>query len=221
MESDRLSDNKRAESDRGGKGKNICGYIREVRGSEKNTWRFEGCCVEAPGSEKTWRFGGCWVEASGSDKGLCFGGCWCIFDVKDAPRTSRPVVENIDKITEIIEINRHISNRSIAQEVHNDHKRVLSHLRKKLDSKRNSISSNGGQIRTNGQEGSTVYLVGLERNHLLGVASVCKTLNSDLCQQLYRLKPAIDQNWPTEGVVFHQDNSRPQTCSDSPETLVA
>ncbi|GFT83521.1 hypothetical protein TNCV_5061362 [Trichonephila clavipes] len=77
MESDRLSDNKRAESDRGGKGKNICGYIREVRGSEKNTWRFEGCCVEAPGSEKTWRFGGCWVEASGSDKGLCFGGCWC------------------------------------------------------------------------------------------------------------------------------------------------
>ncbi|GFV48444.1 hypothetical protein TNCV_3027141 [Trichonephila clavipes] len=31
--------------------------------------------------------------------------------------------------------------------------------------------SNGGQTRTNGQEGSTVYLVGLERNHLLGVAS--------------------------------------------------
>ncbi|GFU49219.1 hypothetical protein TNCV_2675121 [Trichonephila clavipes] len=31
--------------------------------------------------------------------------------------------------------------------------------------------SNGGQTRTNGQEGSTVYLVGLERNNLLRVAS--------------------------------------------------
>ncbi|GFX30562.1 hypothetical protein TNCV_3462121 [Trichonephila clavipes] len=32
-------------------------------------------------------------------------------------------------------------------------------------------SSNGGQTRTNSQEGSTVYLVGLERNNLLEVAS--------------------------------------------------
>ncbi|GFU20709.1 histone-lysine N-methyltransferase SETMAR [Trichonephila clavipes] len=29
-----------------------------------------------------------------------------IFDVKDAHRTSRPVVENVDKITEIIEVDR-------------------------------------------------------------------------------------------------------------------
>ncbi|GFV33880.1 putative DD34D transposase [Trichonephila clavipes] len=31
-----------------------------------------------------------------------------IFDVKDAPRTSRLVVENVDKITEIIEVDRHV-----------------------------------------------------------------------------------------------------------------
>ncbi|GFW36491.1 histone-lysine N-methyltransferase SETMAR [Trichonephila clavipes] len=37
-----------------------------------------------------------------------------IFDVKDAPRTSRPVVENVDKITEIIEVDRHVNSRSIA-----------------------------------------------------------------------------------------------------------
>ncbi|GFS74860.1 histone-lysine N-methyltransferase SETMAR [Trichonephila clavipes] len=30
-----------------------------------------------------------------------------IFDVKDAPRTGRPVVENVDKITEIIEVDWH------------------------------------------------------------------------------------------------------------------
>ncbi|GFW44093.1 histone-lysine N-methyltransferase SETMAR [Trichonephila clavipes] len=30
-----------------------------------------------------------------------------IFDVKDAPHTGRPVVENVDKITEIIEVYRH------------------------------------------------------------------------------------------------------------------
>ncbi|GFU02871.1 histone-lysine N-methyltransferase SETMAR [Trichonephila clavipes] len=32
-----------------------------------------------------------------------------IFDVKVAPRTGRPVVENVDKITEIIEVDRHVS----------------------------------------------------------------------------------------------------------------
>ncbi|GFX94098.1 histone-lysine N-methyltransferase SETMAR [Trichonephila clavipes] len=37
-----------------------------------------------------------------------------IFDVKDAPRAGRPVVENVDKITEIIEVNRRVSSRSIA-----------------------------------------------------------------------------------------------------------
>ncbi|GFX94693.1 HTH_Tnp_Tc3_2 domain-containing protein [Trichonephila clavipes] len=63
-----------------------------------------------------------------------------IFDVKDAPRTGRPVVGNVDKITEIIKVDRHLS------------------------------SSNGGQTRRNGREGSIVYLVGLEMNHLLRVA---------------------------------------------------
>ncbi|GFT25709.1 histone-lysine N-methyltransferase SETMAR [Trichonephila clavipes] len=53
-----------------------------------------------------------------------------IFDVKDAPRTGRPVVENVDKITEIIEVDRHVSSRSITQEIRIDHKTVLSYLSK-------------------------------------------------------------------------------------------
>ncbi|GFW41500.1 histone-lysine N-methyltransferase SETMAR [Trichonephila clavipes] len=32
-----------------------------------------------------------------------------IFDVKDATRTDRPVVENVDKIIKIIEVDRHFS----------------------------------------------------------------------------------------------------------------
>ncbi|GFW54525.1 histone-lysine N-methyltransferase SETMAR [Trichonephila clavipes] len=40
-----------------------------------------------------------------------------IFDVKDAPRAGMPVVENIDKTTEIIEVDRHVSSRSIVQEL--------------------------------------------------------------------------------------------------------
>ncbi|GFY01688.1 histone-lysine N-methyltransferase SETMAR [Trichonephila clavipes] len=51
-----------------------------------------------------------------------------IFDVKDAPRTGRPVV--VYKITEIIEVVRYVSSRSITQELKNDHKTVLNHLRK-------------------------------------------------------------------------------------------
>ncbi|GFX32868.1 histone-lysine N-methyltransferase SETMAR [Trichonephila clavipes] len=61
-----------------------------------------------------------------------------IFNVKVAPRTSRPVIKNVNKITEIIEVDRHVSSRSIAQELNIDHKTVLSHLskvgfKKKLD----------------------------------------------------------------------------------------
>ncbi|GFX69995.1 histone-lysine N-methyltransferase SETMAR, partial [Trichonephila clavipes] len=54
----------------------------------------------------------------------------CISDVKNAPRKGRPIVENVDKITEIIEVDRHVSSRSIVQELKIDHKTVLSHLRK-------------------------------------------------------------------------------------------
>ncbi|GFW44660.1 histone-lysine N-methyltransferase SETMAR [Trichonephila clavipes] len=53
-----------------------------------------------------------------------------IFDVKDAPRTGRPVVENIDKITKLIQFNWHVSSRSIAQELKIDHKTVLNYLHK-------------------------------------------------------------------------------------------
>ncbi|GFW89443.1 histone-lysine N-methyltransferase SETMAR [Trichonephila clavipes] len=31
-----------------------------------------------------------------------------IFDFKDAPRTGRVVIENVDEITEIIEVDRHV-----------------------------------------------------------------------------------------------------------------
>ncbi|GFW63960.1 histone-lysine N-methyltransferase SETMAR [Trichonephila clavipes] len=53
-----------------------------------------------------------------------------IFDVKDAPHSGRSVVENVNKITEIIKIDRHVSSRSIARELKIDHKTVLNHLRK-------------------------------------------------------------------------------------------
>ncbi|GFT34676.1 histonelysine Nmethyltransferase SETMARlike [Trichonephila clavipes] len=42
----------------------------------------------------------------------------------------RPVVENVDKPTEIIEIDQHVSGRSIAQELKVDHGTIVNHLRK-------------------------------------------------------------------------------------------
>ncbi|GFU98287.1 uncharacterized protein TNCV_3005711 [Trichonephila clavipes] len=53
-----------------------------------------------------------------------------LFDVKVAPHTDRPVLENVDKIIEIIEVDRYVSSRSIAPERNIDHKTVLNHLRK-------------------------------------------------------------------------------------------
>lgn len=43
------------------------------------------------------------------------------------------VVENVDTTTEISEVDRHVSNRSIAQELKIAYKTVLSHLRKIKD----------------------------------------------------------------------------------------
>ncbi|GFV48552.1 histone-lysine N-methyltransferase SETMAR [Trichonephila clavipes] len=37
-----------------------------------------------------------------------------IFDVKDVPRIGKPFVENVDKITEIIKVDRHISSCNFA-----------------------------------------------------------------------------------------------------------
>ncbi|GFT83604.1 histone-lysine N-methyltransferase SETMAR [Trichonephila clavipes] len=42
----------------------------------------------------------------------------------------RAVIGNVDKITEIIEVDRHVSSRSITEELKIDHKTVLSPLRK-------------------------------------------------------------------------------------------
>ncbi|GFV48337.1 histone-lysine N-methyltransferase SETMAR [Trichonephila clavipes] len=53
-----------------------------------------------------------------------------IFNVKDAPRIGRPIVENVDKTTEIIEVDWPVRSRSIAQELKIDHKTVLSYLRR-------------------------------------------------------------------------------------------
>ncbi|GFU31338.1 histone-lysine N-methyltransferase SETMAR [Trichonephila clavipes] len=53
-----------------------------------------------------------------------------IFDIKDAPHTCRLVFENVDKITEIFQVDRHVSSRSIAQELKIDHKPVLNYLLK-------------------------------------------------------------------------------------------
>ncbi|GFX22364.1 histone-lysine N-methyltransferase SETMAR [Trichonephila clavipes] len=60
------------------------------------------------------------------------------FDFKGEPRTGKPVVDNVYKITEIINVYLHVSSRSIAQELKIDHKTVVSHLskvefKKKLD----------------------------------------------------------------------------------------
>ena len=52
------------------------------------------------------------------------------FDVKDAPRSGRPITEKVDEIMEIIEQDRHISSYEIGKQLNIDHKTVLNHLQK-------------------------------------------------------------------------------------------
>ncbi|GFX46174.1 histone-lysine N-methyltransferase SETMAR [Trichonephila clavipes] len=142
-----------------------------------------------------------------------------IFYVKDAPRTGRPIVENVDKIPEIIQVNQHVSNRGITQVLKIDHKTVLNHLRKVGFKKK----------RDRGETAQTVAKSGLTARKVLlciwwdwkgriyyELLLYGQTLNSNIyCQRLDRLKLAINQKRPESasrrGVVFHQDNARPHT----------
>ncbi|GFT77611.1 histone-lysine N-methyltransferase SETMAR, partial [Trichonephila clavipes] len=69
-----------------------------------------------------------------------------IFDVKDALRTGRPVVENVDKIPDIIEVGRQVSSPIIAKELQIDHKTVLHHLRKVGFKKKNDKNPEGFEL---------------------------------------------------------------------------
>ncbi|GFY24387.1 histone-lysine N-methyltransferase SETMAR [Trichonephila clavipes] len=79
-----------------------------------------------------------------------------IFDVKDPPHTGRPVVESVDKITEIIEVDLHVSSRSITQELKIDYKTVLNHLRKVGFKKKLHVW--GTPINTKKHDGSNFHL---------------------------------------------------------------
>jgi len=57
------------------------------------------------------------------------------FDVKDVPRSGRPITGKIDEIMEKVELNWHISSYDIGKELNIDHKTVLNHL-EKLDKKK-------------------------------------------------------------------------------------
>ncbi|GFT42517.1 histone-lysine N-methyltransferase SETMAR [Trichonephila clavipes] len=72
---------------------------------------------------------------------LGYASIWCAnmtdkyaktFNDRDnhSPNKIRPVFENVDKITEIIEVDQHVSSRTFAQELKIDHKTILNHLRK-------------------------------------------------------------------------------------------
>ena len=50
--------------------------------------------------------------------------------IEDAPRSGRPVVENCDKIAELIERDLHSSSRTIGQELRMSHQTVINHLKK-------------------------------------------------------------------------------------------
>ncbi|GFW31176.1 histonelysine Nmethyltransferase SETMARlike [Trichonephila clavipes] len=139
-----------------------------------------------------------------------------IFDVKVAPCTGKTVIENVDKITEIIEVWRIISSRSIAQKLKIDHKTVLSHLSKAELKKKLGVWVPHQLTPKNMMDRISICEALTELNEIDPfLKRMGQTLNSDLCQQLDRLKQVTEQKRPElsnrRGVVFHQDNATPHT----------
>ncbi|GFW00506.1 HTH_48 domain-containing protein [Trichonephila clavipes] len=104
-------------------------------------------------------------------------------DVKDEPRTDRPVIENIDKITEIAEVDR-LVDPFLKRIMTGDEKWVKNY----------NIVRNPSWLKRS-EAAETVAKPGLT------------------ARKLKRLKLATDQKWPEfanrRGVVFRQDNARP------------
>ncbi|KAG5314825.1 SETMR methyltransferase, partial [Acromyrmex insinuator] len=120
------------------------------------------------------------------------------FDVKDAPRSGRSIVENVDKIIEIVESDRHVSP---AQELNIAQKTVWNHLNKAEYKKKLDVWVSHE----------------LTQKNLMDRISICELLlnrNKKINPFLKRIK-AIAQKQPVlanrRGIVFHQDNARPHT----------
>ncbi|GFV60891.1 histone-lysine N-methyltransferase SETMAR [Trichonephila clavipes] len=150
-----------------------------------------------------------------------------------ASRTGRPVVENVDKIKEIIEVDQYVSSRSITQELNIDHKTVLNPLckvgfKKKLDVwvphqltpelMMDQISIYETLAKRNEIDPFLKRMVTWDKKWVTYDNIVRKRSWSkrDLyCQQLERLKLVINQkrsDWANRrGAVFHQDNARQHT----------
>ncbi|XP_025163175.1 histone-lysine N-methyltransferase SETMAR-like, partial [Harpegnathos saltator] len=165
-------------------------------------------------------------------------------DVEDETRSGRPIVENVDKIMEIVESNRHASTYSIAQELKINQKtrNEIDPFLKRLvtgdekwvtyenNRRKRSWSKHSQPVQTIAKPELTVKKVllcvwldweGIIHYELLPSG---QSLNSDLrCQQLTRLKQAIDEKRPElanrKGVVFHQDNARPHTSLTTRQKL--
>ncbi|GBP98014.1 hypothetical protein EVAR_90259_1 [Eumeta japonica] len=60
------------------------------------------------------------------------------FDVKYEPRSGRPVMHKFDAILEKVEQDQHIRSSYLAEELRNNHRTALTHL-KKLDIQKSSI----------------------------------------------------------------------------------
>lgn len=191
------------------------------------------------------------------------------FDIKDAPRTRRPIMENVES-------DRHVITISIAQELKVAQKTLWNHSDKVGDKKKFNVwvpheltqnnlidwisicelllkqnlpipevvgdlwwkadhleqfrvktvvveswwaGWNSGQVRIDGLESFAFWWdwQGIIYYELLLYG---KTLNSELYCQQFHMKGVIAQKHAAlanrRGIVFHQDNARPQTSSDLP-----
>ncbi|GFU17025.1 mariner Mos1 transposase [Trichonephila clavipes] len=131
------------------------------------------------------------------------------------PSRSQAVVENVTKITEIIEVDRPVNSRSITQELKIELKTALSHLRKVGLKKKLDVWEPHQSTLKNMMDRIPICEALVKRNEIDPFLKRMETGDEKWVTYdniLDSLKLAIDRKRPelakSKGVVFHQDNAK-------------
>ncbi|XP_011052820.1 PREDICTED: histone-lysine N-methyltransferase SETMAR-like, partial [Acromyrmex echinatior] len=148
------------------------------------------------------------------------------FDVKDRPRSGRPVIEKVDEILQLVKQDWHVSCQEIANALRINHMTVWNHLKKAGYAKKLDVWVPHELTQRNLIDRISISETLLKRNEI-SEANHHRSWNKHgeplqttskpglMANKVMLLQEAIKEKRPElinrKGVVFHHNNARPHT----------